>query len=170
MNRNLLILIGIIFIAFFLRFFLLSSVPPSASLDEASIGYNAYSILKTGTDEYGNKFPILLRAYDDWRPALYIYLVIPFVKILGLNALSVRLPSVILSVITVIATYFLVKEIFLNFKNKIFLAFVSSFLLAISPWHIYISHEFALAKASSTVSRLPILKDPAISAALTELE
>lgn len=139
MNRNSFILIGIVFIAFFLRFFLLTSVPPSASLDEASIGYNAYSVLKTGADEYGNIFPILLRAYDDWRPALYIYLVIPFVKILGLNVLSVRLPSVILSVLTVVATYFLVKEIFSNFKNKIFLAFTSSFLLAISPWHIYIS-------------------------------
>jgi hypothetical protein len=38
------------------------------------------------------------------------------------------------------------------------------------PWHIYISREFKSAKATATVSRLPILKDPRISAALTELE
>lgn len=139
MRRRFLILIGIIILAFFLRFYLLSSVPPSASLDEASIGYNAYSILETGGDEYGNKFPILLRAYDDWRPALYVYLVIPFIKLFGLNVLSVRLPSVILSVLTVIATYFLVKELFSSSKNKIFFAILSSLLLAISPWHIYIS-------------------------------
>jgi len=38
------------------------------------------------------------------------------------------------------------------------------------PWHIYISHEFELAKAAATVRRLPTIKDPNISAALTELE
>lgn len=134
MNSKKIIFIGIILLAVFLRFYQLANVPPSASLDEASIGYNAYSILKTGADEYGTKFPILLRAYDDWRPALYVYLVIPFIKLLDLNVLAVRLPSVILSVLTVLATYFLVKELF---KNST--ALLTSFFLAISPWHIYIS-------------------------------
>src|SRR3989344_1135341 len=138
---------GIIFLAVFLRLYNLSNVPPSVSLDEVSIGYNAYSILKTGADEYGNKFPLLLRAYDDWRPALYVYLVIPFVKFFGLNAFAVRMPSVILSVATIIATYFLVKELFgergktqnktQNYADN--LALFTSFLLTISPWHIYIS-------------------------------
>lgn len=125
----------ILAIAIFFRFYWLDKVPPSASLDEASIGYNAFSILKTGADEYGTKFPILLRAYDDWRPALYVYLVIPFIKILGLNVLAVRLPSVILSILTIIAVYFLVKKLF--YEEKI--ALIASFLLAISPWHIYLS-------------------------------
>ena len=113
------ILFIIIAIAAFLRFYNISSVPPSASLDETSIGYNAYSILKTGADEYGTKFPILLRAYDDWRPALYVYLVIPFIKLFGLNVLAVRLPSVILSVLTVVATYFLTRKMFsVNPKDR----------------------------------------------------
>lgn len=133
------LLLFIVILAFLLRFYDLSNVPPSASLDEASIGFNAYSILETGRDEYDTKFPILLRAYDDWRPALYIYLVIPFINFFGSNVLSVRLPSVILSILTIIATYFLIKEIFLNEKKKIFIAHLSAFLLAISPWHIYIS-------------------------------
>lgn len=137
--KNNIFLVCIAVLAIFLRFNNLNAVPPSASLDEVSIGYNAYSILKTGADEYGARLPILLRAYDDWRPALYVYLVIPFVKLFGLNVLSVRLPSVILSIFTVIGTYFLVKEIFLNDKKRIFIALLSSFLLAISPWHIYIS-------------------------------
>lgn len=143
-------LLLIIFLAIFLRFYNLSHVPPSASLDEASIGWNAYSILETGKDEYGNSFPVLLRAYDDYRPALYVYFVAPFVKVFGLSVLSVRLPSVILSVLTVLSTYLLVKELFK--KQKILdsekLALISAFLLAISPWHIYISrlgHEVNLA-------------------------
>lgn len=137
------ILGAVLLIAIFLRFWNLTNVPPSASLDEVSIGYNAFSILKTGRDEYGTMFPVLLRAYDDWRPALYVYLVIPFVKILGLSVLAVRFPSVLLSILTVISTYFLVKELFKNnqlkWLNVEHFALLSTFLLAISPWHIYIS-------------------------------
>lgn len=147
------ILIVILLIAAFFRFYLLNNVPPSASLDEASIGWNAFSIIQTGKDEYGSKFPILLRAYDDYRPALYVYTVIPFIKIFGLDVLSVRLPSVILSLLTVFATYFLTKEIFKKqkFFNPEHIALASAFLLAISPWHIYISrlgHEVNLAFSS----------------------
>lgn len=153
----------IVLIAVFFRFYKLDSIPPSASLDEASIGYNAYSILQTGADEYGNKFPLLLRAYDDWRPSLYAYLVIPFIKIFGLSIFAVRLPSVILSVLTVISTYFLTVKIFENFSKfsvsfnflrysifvnkvkenvenlKVQIGGMAMFLLAVSPWHIYIS-------------------------------
>lgn len=137
MNIKLKVIIALILIAglaFFLRFYKLSSVPPSPSLDEVSIGYNAYSILKTGGDEYGTKFPVLLRAYDDWRPALYVYLVIPFVQLFGLTTQAVRFPSVILSVLTVLATYFLAKKLFSNS-----VALFAALFLAISPWHIYIS-------------------------------
>src|SRR3989344_1445540 len=130
------ILLLIILLASFLRLNSLNSVPPSASVDEVSIGYNAYSILQTGKDEYGAKFPIILRAYDDWRPALYVYLVVPFVKLFGLSVFAVRFPSVILSVLTVVATYFLTKELF---KNSLKIPEVASLLLAIYPWHIYIS-------------------------------
>ena len=123
----------------------MAEIPPSASLDETSIGYNAYSILKTGADEYGVKFPVLLRAFDDWRPALYVYLVVPFVKIFGLTVEAVRLPSVILSVLTIAATYFLTKEFIRRYtliKTPIhadYIALISAGLLAISPWHVYIS-------------------------------
>lgn len=142
MSKNKIIFLLIIVLAIFLRFYNLSNIPPSASLDEASIGYNAYSILNTGLDEYGTRFPILLRAYDDWRPALYVYLTIPFIKIFGLSVFTVRLPSVILSVLTVVATYFVTRELIRISKARInasVIGLLSSFLLAISPWHIYIS-------------------------------
>lgn len=134
-NIRFIILAAVIILGSFLRVYNLSNVPPSASMDEASIGYNAYSILLTGKDEYLTKFPLLLRAFDDWRPSLYVYLVIPFVKIFGLSVLSVRLPSVILSILTITVTYLLVKTLFKRFDIAIF----ASLLLAISPWHIYIS-------------------------------
>ncbi len=139
LNKTSLILSGIVVLALFFRIHHLSSVPPSVSLDEASIGWNAYSVLTTGGDEYGYKSPILLRAYDDWRPALYVYLVMPFVKLLGLNILAVRLPSIILGTLAILTTYFLVKELFPKYRYKEYLGLLSTFFLAISPWSIYIS-------------------------------
>ncbi|OGK48699.1 hypothetical protein A3A55_03145 [Candidatus Roizmanbacteria bacterium RIFCSPLOWO2_01_FULL_40_14] len=139
----------IVVLALFLRLWQLDSVPPAPSLDEVSIGWNAYSIMKTGSDEYGTPFPLLLRAYDDWRPILYVYLVMPFVWLFGLTAVSVRLPSVILSVLSVVATYFLVKELLrdkMDKKEKVdrkeitnYIALLAAGFVAISPWHIYIS-------------------------------
>lgn len=109
-------------------------------MDEASISYNAYSVSKIGVDEYGVVPTFSHRAYDDWRRATYLYLVLPFVAVFGLNPISARLPAVILSVLTVLATYFIVRSLFTkrsNFSETV--AFLATFLLAISPWHIYIS-------------------------------
>ncbi|MEK7118952.1 MAG: glycosyl transferase, partial [Patescibacteria group bacterium] len=68
-----LVLIGIL--AFFLRFYNATQIPPSLSWDEVSIGYNAYSILKTGRDEFGRFLPLdAFVAYGDYKPVLPIYL------------------------------------------------------------------------------------------------
>lgn len=133
-------LILILILGAFLRLWHLGSVPPSASMDEASIGYNAYSVAKIGTDEYG-VFPLISqRAYDDWRRSTYLLLVVPFVALLNLQVVAVRLPAVILSVFTIWATYRLVIALFFKQTERAHLiALFASFLLAISPWHIYIS-------------------------------
>ncbi len=148
--KRLLFLSGIFIVAAFFRFYNLTLVPPSPSLDEVSIGYNAYSILHTGKDEYGVSWPLLLRAYDDFRPALYVYFTIPFVWLFGLTAEAVRLPSVMLSLITVYVVYCIGKLIgkkYLSFER---LGDVAAAILAISPWHIYLSrlgHEANLGLA-----------------------
>lgn len=137
---NYLLFIGIIILAFLFRFFQVATVPSSPTLDEVSIGYNSYSILKTGADEFGHKFPILLRAYDDYRPALYVYLVIPFILAFDLSVFSVRFPSVILSTFSVLSLFFIAQE-FISKKNKhrIQVSLFVMFLGAVSPWSVYIS-------------------------------
>lgn len=140
-------LIVIFLLATFLRVYQLDSVPPSPSLDEVSIGYNAFSILKTGADEYGNRFPLILRAYDDWRPALYIYLVIPFIQIFGLTVTAVRSPSILLSLATLFLTYKLLSLIASSNEHSLVASEVGTLILAVSPWHIYLSrlgHEVNL--------------------------
>lgn len=130
----------ILIFAAVLRLWNLGSVPPSASLDEASIAYNAYSVMKTGGDEFG-QFPLISqRGYDDWRRSSYLLISIPFIAVFNLSTVAIRLPAVILSILTVGALYLIILELFK--KHSIFsysFALLSALLLAISPWHIYIS-------------------------------
>ncbi|MEK7801728.1 MAG: glycosyltransferase family 39 protein, partial [Pseudomonadota bacterium] len=141
------------FVAIFLRVWRLDSVPPSVSLDEASIGYNAFSILRTGMDEYKTKWPLVLRAYDDWRPGLYVYLVAASVPLFGLTALAVRFPSVVLSVITMFFTFQTARVLSRRVVKSDAPALWTLSFMAISPWHIYISrlgHEVNLGLALFT--------------------
>lgn len=140
------LLLGILFLASILRLFSLGSVPPSPDWDEASLGYNTYSILKTGKDEYGKFLPVVLRSFDDYKPALYVYFTIPSIILFGVNTLAVRLPSALFGILTVYFTYLFVKELFgkeIAIRGKSFpteyLALLSAFVLAISPWHVQFS-------------------------------
>lgn len=134
-------LLIVIVMAAFLRLWQLGVVPPSPDWDEVALGYNAYSILKTGRDEYGTWFPRSLRSYDDYKPPLYVYLTVPSVALFGLNTWSVRLPSAVMGVLAVVGTYFLVIELFSQAKISDVrkLALTSAMLLAISPWHLQFS-------------------------------
>lgn len=125
----------------FLIFYKLNVNPPSLDWDEASIGYNAYALLKTGADEYGNRLPISIRSFDDFKPPVYIYLDVPSVMVFGLNEFGVRFPSAILGLLTVVFVYLLTKELFADFEKnkKEKLALLSAFLYGVSPWHLQFS-------------------------------
>lgn len=135
--KSRLLIILIFFLAFVLRFWQLGENPASLDWDEASLGYNAYSILKTGRDEYGNFLPLAIRSFGDYKPALYTYLTIIPVAIFGLNEFSSRFVSALFGTLTVIVAYFLIKELFPR-KSSIF--YLLSFIFfALSPWHIQFS-------------------------------
>ena len=138
------------------RFYKLGEVPVSPDWDEVALGYNAYSILKTGRDEYGTRFPLVLRSYDDYKPPLYVYLAIPSIALLGLTVPAVRLPSAVFGVLAVLGTYYLASEVFslsVRFrKARDQLSLITAFLLAISPWHIQFSRIAFEANIGLTVN------------------
>ena len=147
-TREKVVLMTIIGLALLLRVWQLGIVPPSPDWDEAALGYNAYSLLETGKDEYGVTFPIVLESFQDYKPALYTYLIIPLLPLFGLDLIAIRLPSAILGVIVVYITYKIVaellrrsrlKEISKNYTIYTWLPLLSALLLAISPWHIQFS-------------------------------
>lgn len=139
-RKKYILLFSIIALAAFLRLWRLGDYP-ALNADEAAIGYNAYSLAETGLDEHGNSWPIHFQSFNDYKPGLYFYLVLPFIKYIGLNVWSVRLPNILLSIATVFLVYKLVNslEIGKDSKKRNIVAFISAFMLAISPWHIHFS-------------------------------
>lgn len=133
------ILFLIIILAFFLRVYKITEYPAGLNADEAAIGYNTYSLIMTGKDEFGHPWPINFQSFNDYKPGLYFYLALPFVKVFGLNELAVRLPSAILGTLTVLFLYFLVKEIFRESSSAEELGLIASLFLAVNPWHLHFS-------------------------------
>lgn len=126
------ILLAAIFIGGVLRLYNLGQYP--LTNDEAALGYNAYSILKTGRDEHGQFLPVIFKSFGDWKPGLYVYLAAPFIYFVGLNEITVRLPSAILGIASIVLIYLLGNELF-NRKVALF----ASLAIAVSPWHIQFS-------------------------------
>jgi len=125
----------ILILAFVLRVYKVTSIPPSLNWDETSIGYNAYSILKTGKDEWGEFMPVHFRSFGEYKLPVQIYASIPAIAILGLNDFGVRITPVVYGTITVLLLYLLLQELY----GKRGISAIASFLLAVSPWHIQLT-------------------------------
>lgn len=124
-------LTAVLVIAALLRLPLLDRVPNGFFLDEASRGYDALSLIRTGADQYGVRWPLFAEGLDDYTPTLFTLLVIPSVATLGLNETAVRLPAPLVGIATVVTT-FLAGRVLLGSAAGL----VGAALVAISPWHI----------------------------------
>jgi len=134
-------LLLIFVLALLLRVYKLGQFPEGFHVDEVKVGWNAYSILKTGLDDRGNKLTLYYNSFGDFRPTGIFYLTIPSIIIFGLNEFAVRFPSALIGALTVFPLYFLTKE-FARGKTKkddktpSLAAIISALLLALNPWHI----------------------------------
>jgi 4-amino-4-deoxy-L-arabinose transferase-like glycosyltransferase len=136
-------------LAAILRLWNLGSNPPSLTPDEAALGYNAYSILKTGKDEHGTVLPIIFKSFGDFKPGLYVYLTIPSIAIFGLNEFATRLPSALAGVISVFLVYLIIRKLEIgNWK----LGIIAAFVAAINPFLIYFSRGAWEANVSLTLT------------------
>lgn len=131
--RNNLFLGIILVVSLILRLVFLDTRPTGFTWDEAALGYNAYSLLQTGRDEHGQILPVVFKSFGDYKPGLYIYSAVPFIKALGLNEFTTRVPSAIFGTLLILAVYLLTQ---LNAKRY---SLFSAFTLAINPWAIHFS-------------------------------
>lgn len=125
----------ILVLGIFVRFYRLDNIPNGLYSDEAAYGYNAYSILKTGKDEFGMKYPITFKSFGDYKAPLIFYVTVPFVWLFDLTVLGVRIGSAIAGTILIINVYFLAS---LLFKQKKY-ALLSAWCTAILPFGLQFS-------------------------------
>jgi hypothetical protein len=138
-HPHIIALVVILGIGLGLRTYRLGDVPAGFFADEASIGYNAYTLLTRGTDEYGVAHPMFFRAFGEYKSPVQIYSTVPFIAVFGRNEVAVRLTSVFYGELCLVAVYLLVRELFASSRHRELLALLSALLLAISPWHIHFS-------------------------------
>lgn len=132
---SILSLVLILLLSFLVRIWNITSVPPALYWDEMDIGYQSYSILKTGRDYFGNLPGLVVRSFADFRAPLLIYTTIPSVALLGLNIFSVRLPAAIFGTISVFLIYILSKILFKSERISLTAALLAGF----APWSIQYS-------------------------------
>lgn len=126
------ILFGIILlIGTVVRVYDFGNNPPGLNQDEASGAYDSFSLANYGVDRNGDSFPVHLVAWGSGQNALYAYIIMPFIKLFGLTEVTASLGNLVFGIITLILLFFSVKIV----KNMQ-LALITTFVLAISPWHI----------------------------------
>jgi 4-amino-4-deoxy-L-arabinose transferase-like glycosyltransferase len=108
--------------------------PPGLNQDELSSTYEAYSLLRTGADRWGNPWPIYFPSWGSGQSVLLSYLTIPVVAVLGLSVVSVRIVSLLAGVLTLPVFYQLLQA---DFDRRVALWGLA--LLAFTPWHVMMS-------------------------------
>lgn len=148
--------LALIFLAMATRIWKLGSLPVAPYWEEAALGYDAYSILKTGRDHHGHFLPIVaFESFGDWKPSLYFYATVPSIAAFGLNTWAVRMPSALAGVAIVVGVGWLARiaweekhrvlesfehdEKALRYPGGEWVQLVGMALATISPWAIQFS-------------------------------
>ena len=118
-----------------LRLYQLGGIPPGFFADEASIGYNAYTILTTATDEHGDFLPLFFRAFGEFKSPIQTYSTVPFIALFGLSETATRIPAALYGVLAIPVLYLLARHYLPGARWGL----LAGLLLALSPWHIPMS-------------------------------
>jgi len=132
-SRSLYIFLVILILATgcFVRLYGIGTLSTGINQDEASIGYDAFSVANYGIDRNGVFNPVYLISWGSGQNAGYMWLLIPFIKLFGLTLTTVRLPMALAGCISLFAIFALLHRL----RNQK-LALTALFLFAICPWHI----------------------------------
>ena len=114
------------------RLYKIESVPYGLHVDEAGMAYDAWSIAHYGVDRYLNSFPVYFINYGGGQSVLYGYLSAILINIYGLSIYTIRLPGIILSVLTGVIGFKITEKVFRSFYFGLLFLFV----FTITPYFI----------------------------------
>ena len=127
------ILVAILVAAAALRLAARQTAPPGLNQDEAANAWNARCLLKTGTDQVGESWPLFyMRALGGNYTTLNIYLLIPFQALGGMNTWTTRAPAAIGGILAVFLAWYVGRRLV---GPTVGLA--AAALLAVSPWAVF---------------------------------
>lgn len=92
------LLICLVGLSLFARFWQFSQIPVSLYWDEVAVGLDARALLETGRDLNNHSwFQPIFVSYGDYKAPVYIWLVTVLGKFLSVSELTIRLPSLLAS-------------------------------------------------------------------------
>lgn len=107
------------------------SIPGGMNQDGAMAAVDAKALADYATDRYGMHMPVHFTAWGYGQMSVLLsYLMVPFIKLFGLSAVTARLPMLLVSLCGMAAAYFLFRRLFGVRAGQIVLAF-----LIFNPWH-----------------------------------
>jgi hypothetical protein len=74
--------------------------PPGFYIDESSIAYNAYCISRSGSDEYGARWPLYFKAFGEYKNPTHIYLLAILFRLFGPSIFVARMLSAVAGLTT----------------------------------------------------------------------
>ena len=96
----------------FTKFYKLAEIPYGIHVDEAAMGYDAWSLANFGVDRWRNYLPVYLVNFGGGQSALYAYLCAILIKLTGgdVSLFLMRLPGAIISLIAYISALVLLYK------------------------------------------------------------
>lgn len=134
-SRDFFLVLFFCLIGILARLILIGQVPYGLNQDEASAGYEAWSILNYGIDRHGISYPVHLIAWGSGQNIAYSWFCMPFITLFGLSEFTVRLPMALIGCVSVVLFYFFLDNVTPLPNHRKYVLF-GTLLFAICPWHI----------------------------------
>lgn len=112
-----------------------NELPSPLNQDEVSAGYEAWSLLTTGKDRWGNLLPVYFPSWGSGQNVLYSYITTVSFWLFGVSSWSLRLPNLLFGLGCIPLAYFLGYSLTKSKSTGKILAI----LFAINPWLIITS-------------------------------
>lgn len=131
--------IAIIFLlGFVLRVVAFYNLFPGINQDEASTGYEAFSLFHTGFDRWGNdRLPVYLMAWGSGQSVLPAYLIAPVVGFFGISTFTIRILPFLMNVALLLIFFSYLRRVYE--KSTPGISILGLAIFALSPWHIMVS-------------------------------
>lgn len=132
-----LLVIIVVVIGGFLRFYKLSQFPPQLNHDEISQLFDTISIVQTLKDVYGNFLPLAFPSTGDFKVGHYIYISTIPLLLFGDSEVTIRIAAAFFGTLTILSVCFFIYGLSKNFAISLF----SGGMVAITPSEIFYSRK-----------------------------